>query len=60
MLRPQAKRRVLAGVLATIQHDRRTALAEIELFRAIAATLGCPLPPTVTTLVPAATVAEIR
>jgi Zn-dependent protease with chaperone function len=45
-LRPRAKHRVLAAALAAIKHDRRIEIAEAELFRAIAATLGCPLPPT--------------
>ncbi|HLF12690.1 MAG TPA: M48 family metallopeptidase, partial [Gammaproteobacteria bacterium] len=45
-LRPRAKRRVLTAVLATIQQDRKIEVAEQELFRAVAATLGCPLPPT--------------
>jgi Zn-dependent protease with chaperone function len=44
-LRPTGKRRVLNAVLTTIRHDRRTDVAEVELFRAISATLGCPLPP---------------
>jgi len=43
-LAPRAKRRVLEAVLATIRHDRRIGTDELELFRAIAATLGCPLP----------------
>src|SRR5690606_18514438 len=43
-LAPRAKRRVLEAVLATIRHDRRIGTEELELFRAIAATLGCPLP----------------
>ncbi|HEU4617024.1 MAG TPA: M48 family metallopeptidase [Gammaproteobacteria bacterium] len=42
---PGDKRRVLAGVLATIRHDRVLDVDEIELFRAIAATLGTPVPP---------------
>jgi len=33
-------------VLACIRHDHHIELAEHELFRAIAATLGCPVPPT--------------
>src|SRR5690606_4257812 len=41
---PRAKRRVLEAVLATIRHDKRIGTEELELFRAIAATLGCPLP----------------
>jgi len=44
-LRPRAKQRVLAATLACIRHDRRIDIAELELFRAIAATLGCPVPP---------------
>jgi hypothetical protein len=35
-------------VLATIRHDRVLDVDEIELFRAIAATLGTPVPPFVT------------
>jgi hypothetical protein len=44
-MRPRVRGRVLAAVLACIQHDHRIELAEHELFRAIAATLGCPVPP---------------
>lgn len=44
-LAPRAQQRVLAGVLATIRHDRKIEVAEVELFRAISASLGCPLPP---------------
>jgi len=44
-LHPKAKRRVLEGVLACIREDRQITTAELELFRAIAATLGCPMPP---------------
>jgi hypothetical protein len=45
MLAPERKRRVLTAILATIRHDLRVEIAEIELFRTIAATLDCPLPP---------------
>ena len=45
-LRPRVRARVLAAVLACIRHDHHITLAEHELFRAIAATLGCPVPPT--------------
>ena len=45
-LRPRVRARVLAAVLACIRHDHHIELAEHELFRAIAATLGCPVPPT--------------
>jgi Zn-dependent protease with chaperone function len=44
-LRPNDKLKILRGVLATIRADRKVELDEQELFRAIAATLDCPLPP---------------
>ena len=44
-LRPRVRARVLGAVLACISHDHQITLAEHELFRAIAATLGCPVPP---------------
>jgi Zn-dependent protease with chaperone function len=44
-LRPKVKQRVLAGVLACIRHDHHIAVEESELFRAIAAVLGCPTAP---------------
>jgi Zn-dependent protease with chaperone function len=43
--RPKAKRAVLKGVLACIRHDRELRIEELELFRAVAATLECPMPP---------------
>jgi len=46
-LRPKQKQRVLAGVLASIHHDRKISIQELELFRVIAASLGCPMPPAV-------------
>ncbi len=46
-VRPRDKERVLRGVLATIRADAVTATAERELFRVIALSLGCPLPPDV-------------
>jgi Zn-dependent protease with chaperone function len=39
------RRRVLAALAVTMRHDARTDVAEAELFRAIAAVLGCPVPP---------------
>jgi Zn-dependent protease with chaperone function len=44
-LRPRAQQRVLAAVLAVIRADGQVAGDEGELFRAIAASLDCPLPP---------------
>jgi hypothetical protein len=44
-IRPRDKERVLRGVLATIKADAVTAAPERELFRVIAVTLDCPLPP---------------
>ena len=46
-LRPDDKRRVVNALLATIEHDGRLETDEIELFRAIAATLDCPVAPAV-------------
>jgi hypothetical protein len=50
MLRSQSakiKRGALAAVLATIRYDREIRIEEMELFRAIAATLDVPAPPLV-------------
>ena len=44
-LRPRDKLKILRGVLAIIRADREVSVDETELFRAIAATLDCPLPP---------------
>jgi Zn-dependent protease with chaperone function len=44
-LQPAPKLKLLRGVLATIRADGKVELDEQELFRAIAATLDCPLPP---------------
>ena len=40
-----SRRQTLVAVLATVRHDHQVTVAEAELFRAIAATLGCPIPP---------------
>ncbi len=42
---PKHRRAALVAILATIRHDHRVEIPEVELFRAIAATLDCPLPP---------------
>jgi Zn-dependent protease with chaperone function len=44
-LRPKDKLKILRGVLAVIRADKEVSVEETELFRAIAATLDCPLPP---------------
>jgi hypothetical protein len=44
-LPPTARRKTLAAVKAVIEHDRKLTVEEIELFRAIAAALDCPIPP---------------
>jgi Zn-dependent protease with chaperone function len=44
-LRPRAKEPLLRSVLATIRADGTITEEERELFRLIAATLDCPLPP---------------
>ncbi len=40
------RRRVLVALAVTMRHDARMTLVEVELFRTIAAVLGCPVPPT--------------
>ncbi|HOP40026.1 MAG TPA: M48 family metallopeptidase [Geobacteraceae bacterium] len=42
---PRIKRRLLAACLECLVHDGTVTVAEIELFRAIADAIGCPLPP---------------
>jgi hypothetical protein len=44
-LTERARRRVLIALLATVRHDRNVEIVEAELFRAVAAVLGCPMPP---------------
>jgi hypothetical protein len=44
-LKERSRRRVLIALLATIRHDRNVEIVEAELFRAVAAVLGCPMPP---------------
>jgi Zn-dependent protease with chaperone function len=44
-LRARDKQKILRGVLVVIRADREVSVEETELFRAIAATLDCPLPP---------------
>jgi len=39
------KKWVLGAALACLMHDREITVDEVELFRAIADTLGCPVPP---------------
>ncbi len=41
----KVKKWVLGAALACLMHDREITVAEVELFRAIADTLGCPVPP---------------
>jgi hypothetical protein len=44
-LKERSRRRVLIALLATVRHDRKVEIVEAELFRAVAAVLGCPMPP---------------
>jgi hypothetical protein len=44
-LNPSSKQLLLEGLVKTITHDGRCALAEAELLRTICAALHCPLPP---------------
>jgi Zn-dependent protease with chaperone function len=43
-LRPPAKEALVAALARVVQHDRRITLGEIELLRAVCASLHCPLP----------------
>jgi Zn-dependent protease with chaperone function len=47
-LTERSRRRVLVALLATVRHDRNVEIVEAELFRAVAAVLGCPMPPAAT------------
>ena len=42
---PLIKRRLLGACLECLRHDGKVTVAELELFRAIADAIGCPLPP---------------
>jgi len=44
-IKPQLKRTVILACAATIASDREVKAEEVELFRAIGETLGCPVPP---------------
>ena len=41
----KVKKWLLGAALACLMHDREITVEEVELFRAIADTLGCPVPP---------------
>lgn len=41
----KVKKWVLGAALSCLMHDREITVEEVELFRAIADTLGCPVPP---------------
>ena len=43
-LKPLAKYRLLKACVASIWHDQRATAVEVELFRAFAAVLDCPVP----------------
>lgn len=42
---PLIKRRILGACLECLRHDGKVTVAELELFRAVADAIGCPLPP---------------
>ena len=44
-LAPLGKQAVIEAMVATILHDRRVSLGEVELLRVICASLHCPVPP---------------
>ena len=45
LLAPAAKSRLLTACVVSIWHDQRATLAEVELLRAFASVLDCPMPP---------------
>lgn len=45
LLKPAVKRELLRAALVTIRDDENVRAEEIELFRAVAAALECPVPP---------------
>jgi Zn-dependent protease with chaperone function len=47
-LKPLAKSRLLQACVAGIVHDRRVSAVEVELLRAFASALDCPMPPAIT------------
>lgn len=46
-LAPLFKEAVLEAMLETLSHDGRITLQELEMFRAICASLHCPMPPSI-------------
>ncbi|MCQ4321996.1 M48 family metallopeptidase [Stutzerimonas stutzeri] len=46
-LKPLAKSRLLKACAASIWHDRRATPVEVELLRAFASVLDCPMPPAI-------------
>ncbi len=46
---PPIKRQVLQAAAACIGADRKITIAEAELLRAMSASLGCPMPPLLST-----------
>ncbi len=47
-LKPMFKQALLEALIATMSHDGRITLEEVELLRAICAALHCPMPPELT------------
>lgn len=44
-LAPMSKQALIEALVVTVMHDRRVNLGEVELLRAICASLHCPVPP---------------
>lgn len=44
---PAVRKQVLTAAATTISHDRQVSVAEAELFRALAESLDCPVPPVI-------------
>lgn len=52
-LGPLAKQSLIEGLVVTIAHDKHVTLGEMELLRAVCASLHCPVPPLELTAQPA-------
>ena len=46
-LEPLAKEALIEALTATLSHDGQITLAELELLRAICASIHCPMPPSI-------------
>ncbi|MGH8193531.1 MAG: M48 family metallopeptidase [Woeseiaceae bacterium] len=52
-INPAGRQSLIQAIVETVLHDRRMNVTEAELLRAICASLDCPLPPLMTSALPA-------